>query len=86
MPPELFDLHHVSPLPEKGPAAPPSSLPFPFPAHFPVSLSNLNYDDEEPIEDRNILGVELSVQCEEKRMVVSIDRKSLEVSVYASQD
>ncbi|XP_023195262.1 transforming growth factor beta receptor type 3 [Xiphophorus maculatus] len=84
LPPELFDLRHVSPLPEKGPAAPHSSLPFPFPAHLPVSLSNLNYDNEEPIEDRNVLGVELSVQCEEKRMVVSIDRKSLEAKGYAN--
>uniref|UniRef100_A0A3B3W0P8 Transforming growth factor, beta receptor III n=1 Tax=Poecilia latipinna TaxID=48699 RepID=A0A3B3W0P8_9TELE len=78
LPPELFNLRHVSPLPEKGPAAPPaaphSSLPFPFP-YLPISLPNLNYDNEEPVEDRNVLDVELIVQCEEKRMVVSIDRK-----------
>ncbi|PWA14499.1 hypothetical protein CCH79_00011061 [Gambusia affinis] len=84
LPPELFDLRHVSPLPEKGPAAPRSSLPFTFPAHLPVSLSNLNYDDEEPVDDRNLLDVELSVQCEEKRMVVSIDRKSLEAKGFAN--
>ncbi|XP_008405978.1 transforming growth factor beta receptor type 3 [Poecilia reticulata] len=84
LPPELFNLRHFSPLPEKGPAAPRSSLPFPFPAHLPVSLPNLNYDDEEPAEDTNFLEVELSVQCEEKRMVVSIDRKSLEAKGFAN--
>ncbi|XP_007554763.1 transforming growth factor beta receptor type 3 [Poecilia formosa] len=87
LPPELFNLRHVSPLPEKGPAAPPaaphSSLPFPFP-YLPISLPNLNYDNEEPVEDRNVLDVELIVQCEEKRMVVSIDRKSLEAKGFAN--
>ncbi|KAM4739258.1 transforming growth factor beta receptor type 3 isoform 2-T2 [Anableps anableps] len=84
LPPELFNLNHVSPLSEKGPALPRSSLPFPFPEHLPFGMPNLNQDDEEPVEERSPLDVELSVQCEDKRMVVSIDKNSLEAKGFAN--
>ncbi|KAM4575515.1 transforming growth factor beta receptor type 3 [Fundulus diaphanus] len=83
LPPELAILHHSSPLPEKGR----SSLPFHFAAHVPDSMPH-RYDVA-AMEEGSPLGVEpldveLSVQCEDQRMVVSIDKKSLEANGFAN--
>uniref|UniRef100_A0A3Q2QJ84 Transforming growth factor, beta receptor III n=1 Tax=Fundulus heteroclitus TaxID=8078 RepID=A0A3Q2QJ84_FUNHE len=88
LPPELAILLHSSPLPEKGR----SNLPFHFAAHVPDSMPQ-RYNvgamgegsplDVEPL-DVEPLDVELSVQCEDHRMVVSIDKKSLEANGFVN--
>ncbi|XP_047230998.1 transforming growth factor beta receptor type 3 isoform X2 [Girardinichthys multiradiatus] len=84
LPPELSILRHSSPLPEKGPAQRRSSLPFSFPAHLPINMPNLNWEDTESVEERSLLDVGHSVQCVDNRMVISIDKKSLEVNGFAN--
>lgn len=77
-----FVLRQTSFLPDKEPVQPRSSLPFPFPANLPISMPD--FPDEEPFEERTLLDVGLSVQCEDDRMVVSIEKKSLEAKGFAN--
>ncbi|XP_013880556.1 transforming growth factor beta receptor type 3 [Austrofundulus limnaeus] len=85
--PDLSILRHSSPLLGEGPAPRRSALPFPFPlpSHdgFP-SLSGPDqlWNDYEHEDQRPILNVERSVQCLDKKMVVSIDKKSLQAQGF----
>jgi len=89
LPPELFILRDPGPHARAGAAARRSALPFPFPppAGLPfLSLPFSPLDDRpwehgEPEEHQGALSVGLSVQCEDTRMVVSIDKETLQVSV-----
>lgn len=83
-PPELSILRDSSPHPRSGAASRRSSLPFPFPP--PVHLPSFNeqpWDNDEPEEQQGVLSVGLSVRCEETKMVVSIDKESLQASGFA---
>ncbi|KAM3875789.1 transforming growth factor beta receptor type 3 [Diretmus argenteus] len=90
-PPELSILRNSNPLPGAGAAPRRPGLPIPFPPHIarglpylplPPSLDNRPWEGGEPEEQQGVLSVGLSVQCEEKRMVVSIDRESLEANGF----
>ncbi|KAF1385965.1 hypothetical protein PFLUV_G00113240 [Perca fluviatilis] len=85
LPPELSILH-----PRAGAASRRSGLPFPFPPpvsdtlpYLPSSLDNRPWENVEPEEHQGVLSVGLSVQCEDKRMVVSIDKESLQANGFA---
>lgn len=88
LPPELSILRDSSPHPRPGAAARRSSLPFPL--HLPASdgrpFSLPSFSDHppwaggEPDKHQGVLSVGLSVQCEDTRMVVSINKESLQVS------
>lgn len=89
MPPELSILRDSSPHPGAGTASRHSGLPFHFPPpvsdglpypRLPSSFDDLTWENEEPEEHPGILSAGLSVQCEDTRMVVSIDKESLQVS------
>uniref|UniRef100_A0A8C4DGX6 Transforming growth factor, beta receptor III n=1 Tax=Dicentrarchus labrax TaxID=13489 RepID=A0A8C4DGX6_DICLA len=77
-PPELSILRDTSLHP--GAASRRSGLPFPFPPPVPLppSLDDRPWEDREPEEPQGVLSVGLSVQCEDTRMVVSIDKESLQ--------
>ncbi|CAG5861690.1 unnamed protein product [Menidia menidia] len=83
LPPELSILHESNPQPEAGRVMRLSNLPFPFPQHLPDMPFLPSPDDDQPWqyggpeEKKGILSVGLSVQCEDKRMVVSINKESL---------
>lgn len=89
-PPELSILRDSSPHPEPGIAAR-RYLPFPFPPppvsldlpylRLPTSLEDRFWDSDGPEEAQGVLNVGLSVQCKDSRMVVSIDKESLNVSL-----
>ncbi|XP_036426333.1 transforming growth factor beta receptor type 3 isoform X2 [Colossoma macropomum] len=86
-PPELSILQNGNPLPlpsvRDAPARP--SLPFPFPPPpdhglpFPLLPPSLE-EPQGPEEQRGALTAGLSVRCEENRMVVSIDKESLQAN------
>lgn len=87
-----FTMHDSSPHPGAGTASRRPSLPFPFPppiseglpfSQLPSSLDRRMWENEEPEEQQGVLSVGLSVQCEDMRMVVSIDKESLQVSEAA---
>ncbi|KAM8874231.1 transforming growth factor beta receptor type 3 isoform 1-T2 [Spinachia spinachia] len=92
LPPELSILHDSSSHPRPGEAARRSSLPFPF--QMPGSSADLPFfslpsfsdhppwDNVEPEEHQGVLSVGLSVQCEDTRMVVSINKESLQASGF----
>ncbi|XP_054458622.1 transforming growth factor beta receptor type 3 isoform X2 [Anoplopoma fimbria] len=85
LPPELSILRDSSPYPRAGTTARRSSLPFPFPPPFhpgPSSLDDRPWENVEPEEHQGALSVGISVQCEEKRMVVSIDKQSLQTNRF----
>lgn len=86
LPPELSILRDSSPHPEAA-AARRSGLPFPFPppVHLPPSLGDRAWGAE-PEELQGVLSVGLSVQCEESRMVVSIEREALQVGGAQLED
>uniref|UniRef100_A0A8C2ZNM8 Transforming growth factor, beta receptor III n=1 Tax=Cyclopterus lumpus TaxID=8103 RepID=A0A8C2ZNM8_CYCLU len=92
LPPELFILRDPSPHPRAGAAARRSGLPFPFPPpasdglpflSLPSSLDDRPWENGEPEEHQGALSVGLSVQCEDTRMVVSIDKESLQANGFA---
>uniref|UniRef100_A0A8C9ZUU0 Transforming growth factor, beta receptor III n=1 Tax=Sander lucioperca TaxID=283035 RepID=A0A8C9ZUU0_SANLU len=90
LPPELSILLDSSPHPRAGAASRRSGLPFPFPPpvsdtlpYLTSSLDNRPWENGEPEEHQGILSVGLSVQCEDKRMVVSIDKESLQANGFA---
>ncbi|KAM4629181.1 transforming growth factor beta receptor type 3 isoform 2-T2 [Polymixia lowei] len=92
-PPEFSKLRDADPIPGPG-AAPParSALPFPFPPHvaqdlpylrLPSSLDERPWEGREPEEQQGVLSVGVTVQCEDTRMVVSIDKESLQANGFA---
>ncbi|XP_049443361.1 transforming growth factor beta receptor type 3 [Epinephelus fuscoguttatus] len=92
LPPELSILRDSSPHPRAGAATRHSGLPFPFPPsvsdglpYLPLSpsLDDRPWENGEFEEHQGILSVGLSVQCEDTRMVVSIDKESLQANGYA---
>ncbi|XP_071343337.1 transforming growth factor beta receptor type 3 [Trachinotus anak] len=88
LPPELSILRDSSPHSGAGTASRRSGLPFLFPPpvsdglpylSLPSSLDDRPWENE-PEEQQGVLSVGLSVQCEDKRMVVSIDKESLQAN------
>lgn len=77
-PPELSILRHTSPHPGEGAL---SNLPFPFPPpeDFPPSLNNRPWENID-LEDHQDVHIAHSVQCEDTKMVVSIEKETLKVS------
>ncbi|XP_064194235.1 transforming growth factor beta receptor type 3-like isoform X1 [Anguilla rostrata] len=69
-----------NPHPGPGGSGSHSMLPFPFP-YFPLPGS-VEEQPEELEEQQGSLDVGLSVKCEENRMVVTLDKESLQVSGY----
>ncbi|XP_076583150.1 transforming growth factor beta receptor type 3 [Chaetodon auriga] len=84
-PPELSILRDSSPHPGPGAASRRSSLPFPFPPALPLpsALDEQPWENGGPEEQQGVLSVGLSVQCEDTRMVVSIDKESLQANGFA---
>ncbi|XP_034566107.1 transforming growth factor beta receptor type 3 [Notolabrus celidotus] len=92
LPPELSILRHSSPHAggeEGGVAFRRSGLPFPFPPpgsdslpylQLPGSSDEHPWKNGEPEEHQGVLNVGLIVQCEETKMVVSIDKESLQAN------
>lgn len=84
-PPELSILQNVDSREHTRP-----DLPFFFPPEadqnpsfpFPPALEEQAWSRQGPEEQRGALSGILSVQCEESRMVVSIDKESLQVTTY----
>ncbi|KAG7456698.1 hypothetical protein MATL_G00238690 [Megalops atlanticus] len=98
-PPELAILRNSNPHPAPGSSAPRSGLPFPFPAGpgplergLPIlPLPPVEEEDRPPVsfdpeEQSGVLNVGLSVQCEDQRMVVTMDKESLQVNGYSGAD
>ncbi|KAM7410569.1 hypothetical protein PAMA_001820 [Pampus argenteus] len=92
LPPELSILRDSSPHPGTGTASRHSSLPFLFPPPdsqglphllLPPPLDDRPWENGEPEEYQPILNVGLSVQCQETKMVVSIDKKNLEMNGFS---
>ncbi|KAJ8418542.1 hypothetical protein AAFF_G00000410 [Aldrovandia affinis] len=93
-PPELAILRNLNPHPGPGISAPRPGLPFPFPRAggplehglpylpLPPSVEDRPWLGTEPEEQQGSLNVGLSVQCEEHRMVVSVDKESLQANGY----
>lgn len=83
LPPELSILRNTDPREHTRP-----NLPFLFPPmvdqnpsfSFPPTLEEQEWSLQGPEEHRGALSGILSVQCEESRMVVSIDKESLQVT------
>lgn len=82
-PPELSILRNTDPhdhtrpdLPFLLPSVMDQNPPFP----FPPTLDEPKWSHRGPEEQRGALSGIFSVQCEESRMVVSIDKESLQVS------
>ncbi|XP_068175106.1 transforming growth factor beta receptor type 3 [Antennarius striatus] len=80
-PPELSILRDSGSHPRAGPA---SRLPFSFPPHLPLpsSLDDRPWENGEPEEHQGILSAGLNVQCEDTRMVVSIDKEFLQANGF----
>ncbi|XP_019936849.2 transforming growth factor beta receptor type 3 [Paralichthys olivaceus] len=91
LPPELSILRNSSPYPGAGVASRRSGLPFLFPPPvsdgLPYLQSSSILDDRpgengEPEELQGVLSVGLSLQCEDTRMVVSIEKESLQANGF----
>ncbi|XP_037325648.2 transforming growth factor beta receptor type 3 isoform X2 [Pungitius pungitius] len=82
LPPELSILHDSSPHPRPGASARRSSLPFPFPFPLPSFSDHPPWENREPEEHQGVLSVGISVQCEDTRMVVSINKESLQANGF----
>lgn len=91
LPPELSVLRDSSPYPGAGTASRRSSLPFPFSPPLsdglpylplPPALDDRPWENGEPEEPQDVLSVGLSLQCKDTRMVVSIDKESLETNGF----
>lgn len=65
-------------IPHPGVASRRTSLPFAFPP--PVPLPSALDDQSEAGHHQDALSIGLSVQCEDTKMVVSINKESLQVS------
>lgn len=93
LPPELSILRESGPHPRPGTASRRSSLPFPFlPSgpqdlpHLPLpsALDDRPWESDGPEEVQGMLSVGLSVQCEDTKMVVSIDKESLKANGFSN--
>ncbi|KAM6921177.1 transforming growth factor beta receptor type 3 [Xenentodon cancila] len=82
LPPELSILRNSGPQPGVVPVLRHSSPPFPFSPHLPVAPNGRLWENSEPSEQKGILSVGLSVQCEDTRMVVIIDKETLKASGF----
>ncbi|CAN9500822.1 unnamed protein product [Ophioblennius macclurei] len=89
LPPELSILRDSGSRPRAGSASRRSSLPFPFPPllsdslpYLPTDFEDQAWGDGGPEEHQGVLSVGLVVQCEEKRMVVSIERETLQANGF----
>lgn len=83
LPPELSILRDSGSLPQAGTASRRSGLPFPFPpllSDLPSDFGDHAWGNGGPEEQQGVLSVGLTVQCQEKRMVVSIERDSLQAN------
>ncbi|XP_034035128.1 transforming growth factor beta receptor type 3 [Thalassophryne amazonica] len=89
LPPELSILRDSIPHPGAGSASRHSILPFPFPPPVSHELPHLSpfseglWEGGELEEQQGVLSVGLTVQCEDTRMVVSIDKDSLKANGFA---
>ncbi|KAJ4943317.1 hypothetical protein JOQ06_005820 [Pogonophryne albipinna] len=87
LPPELSILRDASPHARSGAASRRSSLPFHFPPPqsdgLPPSIDERPWENGEPEDHHEFLNVGLSVQCEATRMVVSIEKESLQANGFA---
>ncbi|XP_033996611.1 transforming growth factor beta receptor type 3 isoform X1 [Trematomus bernacchii] len=85
--PELSILRDSSPHARPGAASRRSSLPFHFPPPqpdgLPPSINERPWENGEPEDHHEVLNVGLSVQCEATRMVVSIEKESLQANGFA---
>ncbi|XP_029988818.1 transforming growth factor beta receptor type 3 [Sphaeramia orbicularis] len=93
LPPELSILRESGPHPRPGTASRRSSLPFPFlPSgpqdlpHLPLpsALDDRPWENDGPEEVQGVLSVGLNVQCEDTKMVVSIDKESLKANGFSN--
>ncbi|XP_042339678.1 transforming growth factor beta receptor type 3 [Plectropomus leopardus] len=91
LPPELSILRDSNPHPRTGAASRHSGLPFPFPPPVPdglpylplsPSLDDRPWENGEFEEHQGVLNVGINVQCEDTRMVVSVDKGSLEAKGF----
>ncbi|KAK5869314.1 hypothetical protein PBY51_024042 [Eleginops maclovinus] len=91
-PPELSILRDSTPHPKSGVAFRRSSLPFHFPPPqsddlpylpLPPSINEWPWENGEPEDHQEVLNVGLRVQCEATRMVVSIEKESLQANGFA---
>ncbi|XP_035503149.2 transforming growth factor beta receptor type 3 [Scophthalmus maximus] len=91
LPPEFSILRDSGPHPGAGTASRRTGLPFPFPPpasdglpylRLPSALDDQPWENGEYEEQQggSVLSVGLSVQCEDTRMVVSIDKESLQAN------
>lgn len=80
-PPDLSILRHTDPRPGEGAVPGRSSLPFPFPppVDFPT-FHNRPWENIDAEDHQDALNIGHSVQCEDTKMVVSIEKESLKVS------
>ncbi|KAF3835706.1 hypothetical protein F7725_028264 [Dissostichus mawsoni] len=87
LPPEHSILRDSSPHARSGTASRRSSLPFHFPPPqsdgLPPSIDERPWENGEPEDHHEFLNVGLSVQCEATRMVVSIEKESLQANGFA---
>lgn len=85
-PPELSILRESGPHSRPGAASRRSSLPFPFPPSLPLPShrDDRPWGGREPEEHQRALNVGHSVQCEESRMVVSINKESLRANGFTN--
>lgn len=90
-PPELSILRDTNPFPGPGASHPRPGLPFPFlpreqglPYLLPPSLDERPWLGGEPEEQQGVLSVGVAVHCEESRMVVSVDKESLQANGFGN--
>ncbi|XP_061593518.1 transforming growth factor beta receptor type 3 [Cololabis saira] len=85
LPPEFSILQNSRPLPGAVPSPRRSGPPFPFLPHLPDGAGGRLWESREssePSEQKGVLSVGLSVQCEDERMVVVIDKEALKASGF----
>ncbi|KAL0190983.1 hypothetical protein M9458_013681, partial [Cirrhinus mrigala] len=89
LPPELSILRNINPLPKPSARDSPARNRFPFPflpstdqgLSFPPLTSSLEehiHQDGGPEEQQGAPNVGFNVQCEKNKMVVSIDKETLQ--------
>lgn len=81
-PPELSILRRTIPRSGEGAVPGHSSLPFPFgpPEDLPPSLHKHPWENINIEDHQDVLNIDHSLQCEDTKMVVSIEKETLKVS------
>lgn len=81
-PPDLSILRRADPRPGEGAVPGRSGLPFPFPppVGFPPPFHTHPWENRDDEDHQDALNIGHSVQCEDTKMVVSIEKESLKVS------